>query len=192
MVDGEFVSASRSDLARAAREVRPNLVERQVTARGIFLYGLRYDRGELARLSHHGGHSTRVRVAPNPADIGGVLIAHPACRSWFEVPALPLDYAEGLSLGEHQETRRAARAERASEGGTDAPRQMPDEAGAADPRRSPTATRPAPGSHDGPERAGLQDIPDQLAGETSGSATVQGQKAKSRAGPPSPGDDLSA
>jgi putative transposase len=74
---------------------------RVVSENGIQLNTLQYNSPSLKRLRDRYGDEIKVEVRWDSADMGKISIVHPQEPEPIEIPALDLDYADGLSLYQH-------------------------------------------------------------------------------------------
>ncbi len=75
--------------------------ERTLTHNGIQHEGLVYNSEELTQLRLREGPKLRVQVRANDTNIGSIYVLDPSTSVAYSVPALRQDYAEGLSLWQH-------------------------------------------------------------------------------------------
>ena len=80
--------------------------ERVLTHKGIEFERLVYNSPELHDLCRRFGHGIDVTLRVNEDDIGHVYVIHPQAPQPIKVPALRLDYANGISLWQHRVIRR--------------------------------------------------------------------------------------
>ena len=79
--------------------------ERVLTHKGIDFECLTYNSLELQELCRRFGHGIEVKVRVNEDDIGHVYVIHPQAPNPIRVPAIRLDYANGISLWQHKVIR---------------------------------------------------------------------------------------
>ena len=84
---------------------------RRLTHKGIELYGLLYNSADLAAFRRTHGEALDVDVRVNTADLGTIFVLSPDKRSAFKVPALRVDYAQGLTEWQHKIFKRYAAAQ---------------------------------------------------------------------------------
>lgn len=81
---------------------------RKAERRGLRLFGLRYNSGELARYRAGFEKDPRVEVRYDPQELGHVTLVDHEKGFTLRVPCTRPDYAEGLSLHQHRVIRRRA------------------------------------------------------------------------------------
>lgn len=82
---------------------------RTLTHKGIELQGLFYSSSELQDLRRRHGATLKVDIRVDESDIGNIFVIAPDSREYFRVPALDVDYANGLSSWQHELFRKRAR-----------------------------------------------------------------------------------
>lgn len=75
---------------------------RQVTAGGVQFQQLTYGGAAILELRKQYGESFRARIRYNPEDLAAIYILNPSTDMWLPALCTTLDYANGLSLAEHQ------------------------------------------------------------------------------------------
>lgn len=81
---------------------------RQLTHKGIELYGLLYNSYELTALRRKHGTKLDVEVRVDPADLGKIVVLSPDKRQMFVAAALNAEYASGMSAWQHKVCKRFA------------------------------------------------------------------------------------
>jgi putative transposase len=92
----------RLDAILGASEVRT------LTHKGIELYGLFYNSPQLADLRRNCSENVEVDIRVDPTDLGKIVVVPPGKDEMYSVPALRMDYANGLSLWQHKVCKRFA------------------------------------------------------------------------------------
>ena len=82
---------------------------RRLTHKGIEKLGLVWNSEELIRLREEVGPEVDVRVFINRMNLGQIGVEHPLTREIIEVRALAYDYANNLTIYQHEVTRAHAR-----------------------------------------------------------------------------------
>jgi len=91
-------------------------VERRVlTHKGIEYAGLFYNSDELETLTRREGTNLNVEIRVDEEDIGALYVLWPKSSELFRVPARKPDYANGLSLWQHNVIRRNQQTDRPSD-----------------------------------------------------------------------------
>lgn len=81
---------------------------RKLTHKGIELEGLFYNSNEVQELLLRYGGSLKVEIRVDESDIGHIFVISPNSRDYFTVPALDLEYANGISRWQHKKFRERA------------------------------------------------------------------------------------
>ncbi len=81
---------------------------RQLTHKGIELYGLLYNSYELTALRRKYGTKLDVEVRVDPADLGKIVVLSADKREMFVAAALNAEYASGMSVWQHKVCKRFA------------------------------------------------------------------------------------
>lgn len=81
---------------------------RVLTHKGIELDSLFYNSEELTQLRHRKGNGIRVDLRIDDSDIGHLFVIDPDTSDAYKVPALRIDYAQGLSRWQHTQIKRCA------------------------------------------------------------------------------------
>ena len=81
---------------------------RQLSHKGIELYGLLYNSHELMALRRKLGDQLNVEVRVDTANLGKIVVLAPDKREMFVAKALNAEYAAGLSLWQHKVCKRFA------------------------------------------------------------------------------------
>ena len=82
---------------------------RQLTHKGIELYGLLYNSQEMAHLRRQLGSTLNVEIRVDETDLGSIVVLSPDKKTVFHVPALEFKYANGLSAFQHKTCKRYAK-----------------------------------------------------------------------------------
>lgn len=82
--------------------------ERRLTHKGIELNKLFYNSPELTELRRKLGDALDVEVRVDDSNIGSIYVFSPDKTRMFKVPALNLEYADGLSAWQHRVCKRFA------------------------------------------------------------------------------------
>ena len=86
-------------------------IERTITRRGIEFEGLIYNSSQLARLRSEMKQCPRTKVKYDPTDLSSVYVLDASNYQFLEVPALHLEYTQGLTLWQHKVVKQLARIE---------------------------------------------------------------------------------
>jgi putative transposase len=81
---------------------------RQLTHKGIELYGLLYNSYELTAFRRRHGTKLDVEVRVDPADLGKIVVLSADKREMFVAAALNAEYASGMSAWQHKVCKRFA------------------------------------------------------------------------------------
>lgn len=84
------------------------VVSRTLTHKGIEYEKLRYNSPELAVLRRRLGDKLDVELRINEGDLGHIHVIAPDRSDYFKVPCLDLEYANGLTLWQHNVCKRYA------------------------------------------------------------------------------------
>lgn len=82
------------------------VVSRTLTHKGIEYEKLRYNSPELAALRRRLGDKLDVELRINEGDLGHIYVIAPDKSDYFKVPCLNLEYANGLTLWQHNVCKR--------------------------------------------------------------------------------------
>lgn len=82
--------------------------KRQLTHKGIELYGLLYNSRELTSLRRKHGSELKVEIRVDLSDLGKIVVLSPDKREMFVAMALNHEYASGLSAWQHKVCKRFA------------------------------------------------------------------------------------
>jgi putative transposase len=83
--------------------------QRSLTHNGIVFEGLLYYSPAIHELRRIEDANLKVEIRVNESDLGSIYVLWPKASKPFEVPAMELDYAKGLSLHTHKIIRRRQR-----------------------------------------------------------------------------------
>lgn len=87
--------------------------ERTLGSKGIEINSLHYAGPELnelyCQLSERPASARRLKVKPNPDDLGFIHVLHPRTNTYFKAPCTWPDYANGLTQEQHEWCRALAR-----------------------------------------------------------------------------------
>jgi len=79
---------------------------------GIQFCGLTYSAPFLTAMRKMYGHNAEALISFNPGDLGVIYVQNPATKAYAPIPCANPEYAEGLSLYQHQLVRKLARTHR--------------------------------------------------------------------------------
>jgi putative transposase len=86
--------------------VMGRVYRRVLTHRGIEFEGLFYNSPELHELRVKEGPKLEVEIRVDESDIGSIFVLWPNTNSTYRVPALNIEYAEGISVWQHDQFKK--------------------------------------------------------------------------------------